>query len=532
MSLNPISIGLSCLVLTGVLNSSAASDWPQWRGPLRNGVIPDSPPLASQWPEEGPKLLWESAPIPANDDGGHASPVVVGDRVYLSVVWHEDVPSETRTISDLILRKLGYQNPNALTPEVRESLETTRLTLGARVRGTALDEAADKWIAENLTKRQADTMSGFVRGRFKKGRLAISFEDYAKMNAVENKPFPSDAAFKQWVEAQGFSDHAKAELLNAVPPTKRVAQDTVICLDLNTGKTLWKTAVPGEPKGRSCSSTPAVLDGKVFAMGSTQLLAVDAASGKLLWSAELPSKAPGSSVLAVDGVVVINAGKLTGFDAASGKQLWQQAKIGGGNGSPVAWKSGGKVLAIVNARNELTAVDLRTGEVAWTTPGGGDCTPAILDDILTVQSKDAKLGLVAYRLRADGFEKLWNFPIEATRTQSSPIIHNGHVYLMDDKIHYCFTLSSGEVRWKQSVPSAITSPVLVDGKIYVLTHNGNSVMMIKATPEERVELGKATVRALSVPSPTIANGRLLVRAAESVRCYDLTDGGKLSASAK
>jgi outer membrane protein assembly factor BamB len=391
----------SCL-LTMVTLSLPASDWPQWRGPLRNGVIPDSPALASQWPDDGPKLLWESDPIPANDDGGHGSPIVADGRVYLSVVWHEDVPSETRTISDLVLRKLGYQNPNALAPEVRESLEQARMNLGSKLRGKALDDAADKWIAEHLDKRQQDTMSGFIRGRFKKGPLAISFEDYAKMNAVENKPFPNDEAFKKWVDEQNFSDHAKAELLAAVPPTRRVAQDTVVCLDLDTGKTLWKAAAPGEPRGRSCSSTAAVADGKVFSMGSTHLYAVDAANGKILWSTPLPSKAPGSSVLAVDGAVVINAGKFAAYDAATGKQLWQQQKLGGGNGSPVAWKGGGKTVVILNARNELTGIDLKSGDVVWTTPGGGDSTPAILDDTLTVQTKSSQIGLLTLRLRPDG----------------------------------------------------------------------------------------------------------------------------------
>lgn len=144
--------------------------------------------------------------------------------------------------------------------------------------------------------------------------------------------------------------------------------------------------------------------------------------------------------------------------------------------------------------------------------------------------KTAQIGLIAFKLRADGVEKLWNFPIDATRTQSSPVIYNGNVYLMDDKMHYCFSLSSGEVRWKQSSPSAITSPVFADGKIYVLTHNGNSMTMLKATPDERIELGKTTVKALWVPSPTVANGRLLVRTQTNLKCYDLTEGQKLPAS--
>ena len=34
------------------------ADWPQWRGPNRNGVTHNSPPLASAWPDSGPKKIW------------------------------------------------------------------------------------------------------------------------------------------------------------------------------------------------------------------------------------------------------------------------------------------------------------------------------------------------------------------------------------------------------------------------------------------------------------------------------------------
>jgi hypothetical protein len=62
---------------------------------------------------------------------------------------------------------------------------------------------------------------------------------------------------------------------------------------------------------------------------------------------------------------------------------------------------------------------------------------------------------------------------------------------------------------------------MADGKIFVVTNNGNTLTMVKATPEDRVELGKATIRALWVPSPSIGDGKLFVRHRQGVRCYDL-----------
>ena len=121
------------------------------------------------------------------------------------------------------------------------------------MRGAKLDEFIDQFIKENLNKRQQQTISGFVRGRFKKGRLAIPLEDYAKLDKMTDKPFPSDDAFKKWVYEQGFADHVKDEVLKAVPPTQRVAEDVILALgaaqhvELDEARELVQPALALEP---------------------------------------------------------------------------------------------------------------------------------------------------------------------------------------------------------------------------------------------------------------------------------------------
>jgi hypothetical protein len=88
------------LVLAPLI-AHAGADWPQWRGPERNGVLTSGPKLAETAPPDGFPSLWESEMIPSNDEGGLSSPVIAGGRVYMSVVWHSDVPSETRQIGEL-----------------------------------------------------------------------------------------------------------------------------------------------------------------------------------------------------------------------------------------------------------------------------------------------------------------------------------------------------------------------------------------------------------------------------------------------
>jgi len=518
---------LVCMAL--ISSTASASDWPQWRGPSRNGVQTGGPALAAQWPGSGVKKLWDSEAIPCDDDGGHGSVVAAGGRVYAALVWHTDVPTETRAIDDLVLRELGYQSVASWPKETVESMEKTRLALDPNLKGAEFDKVLNDWLEKNLDAKKRQTTSGYVRTRFLRRGDAIPLEVYDKLLTVSKKRFPNEAALLAWLNEQNFSAKIKQEIRDAVPPTMKLAEDVVVCLDLASGQTLWKFKAPGEPTGRMASSTPCVADGRVYFLGSTHCYAVDAASGQQVWSVALPVKGPASSPMVVDGVLVINAGKLVAFDAASGKPLWTQAKAGGGNASPVAWKTGDRTVVVCNGK-ALTGVDLKTGDLLWSSPAGGDCTPAIVGDMLAMQTSNAKIGILAGRLSATGFTQLWNVPYDPLRSQSSPLIVDGSVYLMDDNLHFCFDLQTGRELWKEKVPSStISSPALADGKIYLVINGGGRLLMLKPSAQQHVQLGKATIKALWCPSPAIADGKLLVRGRKGVTCYNLAASSEQAA---
>src|ERR1041384_5641207 len=68
---------IAALLISTFLGASA-NDWPQWRGPNRNGVSQEKG-LLKEWPKDGPKLLWRLKDIGA----GFSTPAVVGDGFYL-----------------------------------------------------------------------------------------------------------------------------------------------------------------------------------------------------------------------------------------------------------------------------------------------------------------------------------------------------------------------------------------------------------------------------------------------------------------
>jgi outer membrane protein assembly factor BamB len=70
-------LGLLLLLVSPVILQ--ADDWPQFRGPNRDGQSSEKG-LLQTWPEGGPKLLWTIKTCGV----GYSSPAIVGDRLYLT----------------------------------------------------------------------------------------------------------------------------------------------------------------------------------------------------------------------------------------------------------------------------------------------------------------------------------------------------------------------------------------------------------------------------------------------------------------
>ncbi|HOW72045.1 MAG TPA: PQQ-like beta-propeller repeat protein [Phycisphaerae bacterium] len=67
-------VGAACLTVAAAV---PAADWPQWRGPARDGRSADTG-LLQRWGSDGPALAWKVTGLGT----GYASIAVVGDRLY------------------------------------------------------------------------------------------------------------------------------------------------------------------------------------------------------------------------------------------------------------------------------------------------------------------------------------------------------------------------------------------------------------------------------------------------------------------
>jgi outer membrane protein assembly factor BamB len=97
-------VAIALTAASGFDQTTASNDWPQWRGPMRNGVSTETG-LLQQWPEGGPEKAWSAGGVGAGYGGvsvagahvyvqgmrGRQSVVFALDRTKGAVVWSRPI---------------------------------------------------------------------------------------------------------------------------------------------------------------------------------------------------------------------------------------------------------------------------------------------------------------------------------------------------------------------------------------------------------------------------------------------------------
>src|SRR5262245_46673202 len=116
-------------------------------------------------------------------------------------------------------------------------------------------------------------------------------------------------------------------------------------------------------------------------------------------------------------------------------------------------------------------------------------------------------------------DRLWLHPRNTQRVGSGVIVGE-HVYILEENGQpHCYELKTGNEVWKASERQTATtwsSMVAADGKLYVASHSGDTVVL-KAEPKlERLAKNSVGERVLS--SVAVANGELFIRSYKHLWC--------------
>jgi outer membrane protein assembly factor BamB len=408
------SIAALCLCLFAVSvtrSANGGSDWPQWRGPERNGISHESG-LLKQWPAEGPKLLWQ-----VNDIGdGYSTPAVVGTRIYL-------------------MSNRGFENEfvQALSTQDGKPIWTTRVG--------NVGSPNDFLYAK---ARSTPTVDGdFIYALGSDGDLACLETRSGKIRWQKNIKQEFGGKPGPWA-------YAESPLVDGdvVVVTPGGAEATIVAFNKKTGAVIWKSAVPGGDPAAYASAIVVQAGGRkqYVQFLSKGIVGVDAKTGQFLWRNAEVAKGMAQMVTPVARDEYVYGGA----QGVGGGLVRLKADPGGVAAEKVYFARGlpndigGSVVVgdylYGTTDAGLVAAEFTTGKVKWQSEGIGGGSVAYADGQLYLHGQNGNVALIeatpeAYREKGrftppvqPKRKKLGPFPEKAW---TYPVIANGRLYIRD-----------------------------------------------------------------------------------------------------
>jgi outer membrane protein assembly factor BamB len=324
----------------------------------------------------------------------------------------------------------------------------------------------------------------------------------------------------------------------------------VLSIDRKTGKIIWqktaRTAMPHEGYHRaygSFASNSPVTDGKyVYAsFGSRGIYAYDF-NGKLIWEKDLGVQmkmrlafGEGTAQLLFGDrlfVVFDHEGEsfMVALDKRNGKELWRVSRNERSSWStPLAVEHNGRTEIVVSATNRVRSYDPETGKVLWESGGlGANVIPVPVhqNGVVYVMSgyRDPKLMAIKLGRQGDltGSDAIvWSHTRGLAYT-ASPVLHEGKLYVVTDNgMLSAFNATTGETYYAQTrLPKGYNlkaSPIGANGKLYLATEDGD-VVVVKMGEKFEILSTNTLTDQVFIATPVIAAGELYLRSKTTLFC--------------
>ncbi len=308
-------------------------------------------------------------------------------------------------------------------------------------------------------------------------------------------------------------------------------KDTVVCLDVTNGKTIWSQSYTAPRFGRHAEGDKGLYFGPIPSPEYDQETGVlytlncggdlncwKAADGEIVWRRNLyddygmPQR-PGkgkrhigrrdygytTAPLVYGDVLIVEVGAPSGsvraFDKRTGQSRWSSEckQLAGHSGSPVVMEVEGVPCLVVFAHAELVIMRLdegHQGKTIATYPwksywANNILTPAVVGEHVLISSfhshgRKFTPSTCKLRITLTGAQRIWEQPIGSHIC--SPIIQGNHIYMAGPRL-YCLDWTTGKTLWEGANFNYGASCLLTtDGRLVV---SGNRGELILAESAER-----------------------------------------------
>lgn len=414
------------LIALTMVPLEGAGNWPQWRGPNRDGVSTDTG-LLTEWPKEGPKLLWEAK----GAGRGYASLAITGGRIY--------------TMGD----KLSDDDQSTFATCFEEKG-------GKLIWKTKLSDAYNGGQPDWQGSRSTPTVDGDrVYYMTPQGDLvclktadgSIVWRKNAKADFEGNKG-------DSWAYSESpLVDGDKVVFTPGKP------KNTIVALNKSTGDKIWSAGMEGDSGAGHASIVVAEVGGVRLYVQTTASGAygIRANDGKVLW--KYPFKTRITAVIPTPIVKGDLVFIVAGYGTGGGALL---RLVGSGDGSvrmeevyglkaDLKNKHGGVVLLgnkLYGSKDDspiIWCADLMTGELqtGWgvRTSGTGSAAITAADGHLYIRFARGSMALAkagAEKYQESGSFKIPHFADSKMQSWSHPVVTDGKLYLREGDWIMCY----------------------------------------------------------------------------------------------
>ena len=355
-----------------------SEDWPQFRGPNRDGIW-NEPGILQSFPKEGLKIRWRK-PL----RGGHASPVVASGRVYVtdleaneSEAWERVHCFDEKTGKRLWIfrdevgfpRSFDPQNPTGPCPT--PVVEEGRLfTLGSTGHLSCLDTQSGRVLWKKILTREYDLIESpnitpcpLIEGDLlivviggKPGACVVAFDKRTGTEAWRALDDPP-RAFSSPIAITAAGER---QLIVWTP-------SAVTSLNPATGQTWWREELVTREDNAGAAPVSQgnllLISGLMFRLESARPAATAIWPERKTQALRILSNTCMPLIQGTEIYASNMFGRLICLDSRTGKQLWETDKVTGPEkyGAIHLIPNGGSVLLYTDQGNLIRARLDRTG---------------------------------------------------------------------------------------------------------------------------------------------------------------------------
>lgn len=407
------------VALMVILAGVAGADWPQWRGPNRDGHAPDVK-LPAAWPEKAPAPAWKT---PAG--AGYAGLTVAAGKVFV----HDRVGGKER------VRALDEKTGKELWAiDYAEAFAPPDPTAGTGPNATPTfdrDRVYTFGLGGVLLALDAAT-----------GKELWKHDCNAEFWGVKKGPLKDDA----WFPPCGAAASPLVDGDTVIVNVGGSKGGTFVAFDRGSGKVVWKAL-----EDRSSYASPQVVSPggvkQLVCFTGTRMVGVKYSDKSLLW--DVPFKALYDQTIITpvvwkDRVVIAGEGRatfaitVTGSPGTPPATAWKNDDLKSYMTTPVA--VGDHLYGHDMRTNRVVCVGLEKGETKWTSPrvpGKHHCL-VTAGGALFWQTAEGEL--VVAKADPAEFTELGRWTVAGRNTWSHPAVANGRLFVKDQEFVYAYDL--------------------------------------------------------------------------------------------